>query len=879
MRTLVVLSAVIAAGLSQGSAIADEVAVADADLTFERDVRPILKTHCFHCHGEESKLEGDLDLRLRRLVVAGGESGPAIVPGKPGESLLIERLRAEEMPPEEIKTRPLPGQIAMIERWIAGGAKTARPESEVPAPGAITEEERSYWAFQPIRRPPVPIVKADSGARTAIDRFLLRKLNENGLGFAPQADPRTLLRRAYFDLVGLPPPPDVAEEFLGNDSPDAFERLIDHLLESPHYGERWGRHWLDVAGYADSEGYTDEDVVRPDAYKYRDYVIRSFNADKPLDQFIREQLAGDEMVSVPYKNLAPQDVDKLTATGFLRMAADGTATGDVDQAVARNQVVADTIQIVSTSLLGLTVACAQCHNHRYDPIPQADYYGMRAIFEPALDWKNWKTPAARRVSLYSDADREKANEIESQAKAIDEQRLEKERQYIEQTFESELAKLPEEIRQPIRDARLADEKKRTAEQKQLLKDHPSVNVTAKSLYLHDKKAADDLKAIAAKAAKLRATKPAEEFVRALTEPAEKQPPATFLFYRGDHDQPKQEVAPSELSVIAYTEPVEIPDNDPELPTTGRRLAYAKWLTSGRHPLLARVLVNRIWMHHFGRGLVATPGDFGKLGQRPSRPELLDWLACELMDSGWSAKHMHRLIMNSAAYQQSSRRTAELDAVDPDNRLLARMPVRRLEAETIRDAILTVSGKLNPKQFGPPVPVMADRVGQWVIGIENLNAGRPGDVIPMKGEEFRRSIYVQVRRSRPLGVLETFDSPRMAPNCVARNSSTVATQSLMLMNSDFQNTHATHFAERVVRAAGADPEAQIRLAWQIAYSAPPDDVQLADAVAFLTEQTQHFANRPRTDSKQQKEDAISPELEALTSLCHALLSSNEFLYVD
>lgn len=241
--------------------------------------------------------------------------------------------------------------------------------------------------------------------------------------------------------------------------------------------------------------------------------------------------------------------------------------------------------------------------------------------------------------------------------------------------------------------------------------------------------------------------------------------------------------------------------------------------------------------------------------------------------------MHRLIMNSAAYQQSSRRTAELDAVDPDNRLLARMPVRRLEAETIRDAILTVSGKLNPKQFGPPVPVMADRVGQWVIGIENLNAGRPGDVIPMKGEEFRRSIYVQVRRSRPLGVLETFDSPRMAPNCVARNSSTVATQSLMLMNSDFQNTHATHFAERVVRAAGADPEAQIRLAWQIAYSAPPDDVQLADAVAFLTEQTQHFANRPRTDSKQQKEDAISPELEALTSLCHALLSSNEFLYVD
>jgi hypothetical protein len=596
-------------------------------------------------------------------------------------------------------------------------------------------------------------------------------------------------------------------------------------------------------------------------------VIRSLNADKSFDQFIQEQLAGDELVAPPYDNLDADAVEKLVATGFLRMAPDGTSSGGIDQDLARNQVIADTIQIVSTSLLGLTVGCAQCHNHRYDPIPQSDYYRFRAIFEPAYDWKNWRKPQQRL-------------EIEAEATEIDRQRRAKQDEFIERTFEKELAKLPEEIREPIRVARSTPEKERTEEQKRLLKENPSVNVTAGSLYLYDSGAANELKKIAAQAAELRTTKPKEEFVRAMTEVPGKVPP-TFLFNRGDYDQPKEELAPGELTVLASADDA-LPVNEPELPTTGRRLAYARHLTAGNHPLTARVLVNRVWSHHFGQGIVPTLGDFGALGERPTHPELLDWLASEFVARGWRLKVLHKLIMTSTVYRQSSRRRAEGDAVDPDNRLYWHMPVRRLEAEAVRDAILAVSGKLNIKMFGPPVPVMADEVGQYVIGKENLNAGRPGPRLGMEGEEFRRSIYVQVRRSRPLAVLDTFDMPPMDPNCESRNSSTVTPQALMLMNSQFVATYAEHFAERVRREAGVDVHDQAKHAWRLAYAGEPTEKELSEAVAFLADQAEHFRTTKSSDaSKDKKKDSAetSPEQQALAVYCQALLSANAFLYVD
>jgi mono/diheme cytochrome c family protein len=788
-------------------ALADEKAA--GTLTYEQHVRPILKAHCFECHGEGEKLNGGLDLRLQRLLVKGGESGAAIIPGKRDDSLLYQRIRQQEMPPGKKKlTRE---EIDRIGQWIAAGARTAKPEPmEITAGLHITDEERSFWAFQPIRRPAVPTVKNGDRVRNPIDAFLLARLEDKGLTFAPEADRRTLIRRATFDLLGLPPAPAEVDRFLADDRPDAYERLIDRLLASPRYGERWGRHWLDVAGYADSDGYATEDFVRPYAWKYRDYVIRALNADKPWDQFIQEQLAGDELVKPPYVNLSPADVDRLVATGFLRMAPDGTTSTDVDQSLARNAVMADTLKIVSTAFLGLTVGCAQCHNHRYDPIPQTDYYRLRAIFEPAYDWKNWRTPPARLLSL-------------------------------------------------------------ATAQKQLLKDHPSVNVTAGSLYLYDRKAADELKQYADRADALRATKPVEEFVMALTEVPGKVP-TTFLFHRGDHEQPKQALAPAGLSVLEPLGLTKIPAKDSSLPSTGRRLAFARHLTDGKHPLTARVLVNRFWMHHFGRGIVGTPGEFGALGELPTHPELLDWLASEFTDGGWRLKRLHRLIVTSTAYRQVSRREREKERIDPENYLLGRMPVRRLEAEEIRDAILAVSGKLNGKQLGPPVPVMVDEVGQVILGVDTRDgAGRPtGRVVPLNGDEFRRSVYVQMRRSRPLSILETFDLPAPEPNCELRNASTVTPQSLLLMNNSVVVAHAADFAQRVRREAGDDPGAQVKHAWRLAFAAEPTADDVKEAVTFLEEQGRRFA------AKAVKGD---PRQLALANFCQALLSANQFLYVD
>ena len=733
-------------------------------LSFETHVRPILKANCFECHGEGKKLKSGLDLRLKHLLVKGGKAGPALVAGNPADSPILQRVVSQEMPPGKKKLTK--DEIAIIERWVKEGALTARPEpKELPLGFSISAEEASHWAFQPIRRIDAP--------SNPIDHFLLAKLKAKGLAFAAEADRLTLIRRATFDLLGLPPTPTEVDAFLKDNAPDAYDQLLDRLLASPHYGERWGRHWLDVAGYADSEGYTGLDPIRKTAYRYRDYVIRSINADMPWDRFIQEQLAGDEMVRPPYEKLPPAELDKLIATGFLRMAPDGTASPGVNQKAASNQHVADTLQIVSSSLLGLTLHCAQCHNHRYDPIPQIDYYHIRAIFEPALDVKNWApTSAAREIALFKDEDRKKADEIEKEAGKIDQERLKKQEQYIEATFQKQLAKLPPELHESIKAARNTAMPKRSAAQQKLLQAHPSVNVTAGSLYLYDSKAAKDLKGIAEKAAALRATKPTPDFIRALVE-VPGQVPTTYLFERGDYEQPKDAVAPAGLMIF---EPF---GSAKPLPNTGRRLAFAKALTDGKNPLPARVLMNRLWLNHFGKGIVNTPADFGLLGERPSHLELLDWLASEFMAGGWRMKRMHKLLMTSAAYRQSSKRRPELEKFDPDNRLLGRMSIRRLEAEALRDALLSVSGKLNVKAFGPPVPVTHDEVGQVVVGndIRNPGDGTPmGKVKSLGGEEFRRSIYIQVRRSLPLAVLETFDGPAMIWNCDIRHTSIVATQS-------------------------------------------------------------------------------------------------------
>lgn len=837
-------------------------------------IRPILKELCFHCHGESGRLEGKLDVRMARLIHQGGESGQLVVAGKPKESLLLQRIVDGEMPPEEVETRPTKSQVEQIRQWIQAGAKTASPEPmDIDPSEYITQEERSFWAFQPVRRPALPRVKLATQADSPIDYFLLAKLEKANLKFAPLASRRTLLRRAYSDIIGLPPTPEQVQAFLSNQRPDAYERLVDQLLHSPGYGERWGRHWLDVAGYADSEGASDQDPLRADAYKYRDYVIDAFNQGKPFDTFIREQLAGDELIGRKLENLTEQEREWLIATGFLRMAPDGTSVSNTIE--TRNENISKSMEIVSTSLLGLTVGCAQCHDHRYDPISQRDYYRFRAIFEPAFDMQQWRVPSRRRVSLYTDADRKRAAEVEAEAKKLDAARSVKQQAFIEAVFQRELAKLPSELREEVKLARNTKTAKRTPRQAQLLRQHPSVNVSAGSLYLYDAKAAETLKSMSAKAKKLRETKPKEEFVRALTEKPGRVP-KSFVFFRGSPQQPRDEVTPNEISVLAR-DAWDVSASAKGSTTSGRRTAYAKWLTSGRHATVSRVLVNRIWLNHFGRGLVQTPGDFGRLGTSPTHPDLLDWLADEFVRSGWNVRHIQRLILISHAYRQDG--NAENEAarqVDMNNRWYWKKPHRRLDAESLRDATLVVSGTLNRRQFGPAIPVMADRVGQFVIGIENLNAGRPGAVIAMKGEDFRRSVYVQVRRSRPLGILETFDAPRMDPNCTVRTSSTVAPQALHLMNSPFVHQHARTFADRLLAAESEDEGKRLELGWMIAYSRSPSREEAAAAKDFLRDQEVNFSKIYR---KGENKDGKAAERMALTSLCHALLSSNEFIYID
>ena len=847
--------------------VASQSPASKAAPVFETHVRPILKAHCFQCHGEEEEVQGGLDLRLVRLMTKGGESGAALVAGKHAESLVFGRIASDEMPPGEKKMSPAERDI--VKRWIDAGARTLKPEPAAIAD--VTDEDRQFWSFQPVRAAQSPKVKQAAAVRTPIDAFLLAELEKKSLGFSPEAEPTALVRRLYFDLLGLPPTPDEVDGFVREYSadPKAYERLVEKLLASPHYGERWGRHWLDVAGYADSDGYTAVDTERKFAYRYRDYVIRSFNADKPWNEFIVEQLAGDELVKPPYDALPPAELDKLIATGFLRMGPDGTSDPAADQKLAQNDCVAETIKIVSTSLLGLSVGCAQCHNHRYDPVSQVDYYRFRAIFEPAFNVQAWRVPKARLVSTTTaDAKKEIAT-VDAEIAKVSAERNAELTKLMDETFELALTKLPKELHDSLRTARATPVAKQTAEQKKLLKDNPSVNISATGVrqQLGVKYREWETK-YTGLLDKLRAKRPEEEYVQALTELPGK-PVVTQLFYRGDHNQPRQAVTPAELTVIDGAP--KIAEKDATRPSTGRRLAYARHITDGKHPLTARVLVNRFWLHHFGRGIVASPGDFGALGDRPTHPQLLDWLANDFVAGGWRLKRLHKLILTSSAYRQSSQRTSQLEAVDPDNLLLGRMSIHRLEAETLRDAVLAVSGKLNRKLLGPPVPVSPDETGQVVIGVDTRDtAGRPTSKKVDLGEEpNRRSIYIQSRRSLPLGMLETFDAPVMTPNCECRASSTVTPQSLLLMNSEFIVSQSTEFAKRLRAAAPDDLHAQLREGARLAFGQAPSEAEVNEAAEFVKAQTAALAPVAKAAAAEQ----------ALACYCQALLSANQFLYVD
>ena len=866
LRSVVLASLAIALGVAGKPGLGDE-----PQLFFEEHIRPILKAHCFDCHGATEELEGSLDLRQVRLMQAGGDSGPAIIRGDAETSLLLERVRSGEMPPGD--TRISPEELDTLTQWVAAGAATKRPEAETIEPGlGITPEERAFWAFQPLVWP--TLSDAAASKCSPIDQLLALSStaasagDASAAGVPEPADRRTLVLRAFLTLTGLPPTYQDVLRWQADPRDDWLAHLTDELLASPHYGERWARHWLDVAGYADSEGATTADALRPWAWKYRDYVVRAFNDDLPFDRFIAEQLAGDELAGPQQGDWTDEQIRLLTATGFLRMAADGTGSGG-DTPEGRNQTIADTVRIVGTSFLGLSVHCAQCHDHRYDPFLHTDYTALRAVFEPALDWQAWKTPSARLISLQTEAERAKAAEIEAEAQKVAAEKEQKQQAFIAEAVEMELAKFEEPLRAQLRAARDTAADARTAEQQALLKSHPSVNVTPGVLYQYLPKAAEELKAFDARIAEIRSTKPAESFVRGLVEPAG-HAPETRLFHRGDHAQPKQVVsARPPLVVMPEDAVLTFAHDDSSLPTTGRRLALARWLASADNPLTSRVIVNRIWMHHFGTGLVATPADFGTLGGRPSHPELLDWLAADFMEHGWSLKHLHRTIMQSAAWQQPR------DG-GPSHGLPTTLV--RLDAEAIRDRMLAITGRLDATLYGPPLPVKEDDTGQTVVD----------------GQQSRRSLYIQQRRSQPVAMLQAFDAPVMETNCEARPISTVATQSLILLNGSYILEQAAVVAERAEALAAAintaavpgieaftsllsptdlSPAAVVA-AWRLAYTRDPTPSELAAIASFAREQLTTL----RADPSKLVEGR-SPPQQVLINICQVLLSSNEFLTIE
>ena len=847
-------------------------------LKFETDVRPILKAACFHCHGEEKKKRGGLDVRLVHLMQTGGDSGEAIVPGDPEASLLWQQVASDEMPDGPKKLTADQKQI--IRDWIAQGSKTIRLEPKDPDSVRFTEEELGHWAFQPVKEPRVPR-PGGFDIRTPIDAFVAERLAKLGLRFSPRAGREMLIRRITHDLIGLPPTAAEVEAFVGDETPQAWPRLVERLLSSPEFGVRWGRHWLDVAGYAESDGGSGNDTRRPNAWHYRDYVFESFNQNKPIDQFLREQLAGDELISGKPNTNDPRHVELLTATGFMRMAPDPTQSSN--SLADRNQAAADAVQVIGSSTLGLTVGCAQCHDHKYDPIGIDDYYRFRAIFDPVFPLKKWQQPSARLVDVTSAENQKKAEEIEARAKKMDAAIQEKRTELAKTIQAAKLSDVPEEVREETLQAVLAPSKERTERQKELLDLYPMVkpvSFIAGFLVEYDNAAYREFEKQKAEVTKVRETKPPKRLVRVATEQPDIVPVSAVLF-RGNPNSPGEKVQPGELAVLSQAgQAPALPVNESTRTTTGRRIAYASHLTNGQHPLTARVFVNRIWQHHFGQGIVDTPGDFGLNSEPPSHPELLDWLAADFVKHGWDQKRLHRMILLSTVYQQSARRTPELDAVDPENRLLARANLRRLEAEAVRDFILATTGDLNLESGGPSIPVTTDAEGKVVIGVTKIRDGLAAGVRGQNEAAFRRSAFIESNRSLPLNMLATFDLPEMKPNCDRRRSTTVATQSLWFLNDDQIIGLTGGLADRLFTNHPTEADQRLDALFRKLFATAPTDEEQQYLSSFLERQEELFRADPNAEwQKKIKAQPDAPARRSLAALAQVLMASNRFLYID
>ncbi len=835
---------------------------------FSHEVRPIMERTCWNCHSDQIQSSG-LDLSTREGALLGGLRGPAIVPGNAADSLLFRQVAGMEGPAMPLGIPLTEEEIEVFRTWINEGAEwDARPATTASGDGftafatVVPDSARQYWAFKLPEKQPLPDI---SSFDHPIDRFLEQKRAEVEVIAAQKADRATLLRRAYLDLTGLPPSVEETQEFLADSGPDAWEQLIEKLLDSPQYGERWGRHWLDVARYADSDGY-EQDVDRTNAWRYRDYVVNAFNNDKPYDQFIIEQLAGDELDDTTHET--------RIATGFLR-AGPRVNFREKDNPERRWEYLDDVLETVGRGVLGMTIQCARCHDHKFDPILQKDYYSLTSAIFGYVE-TDWPMLPDEQALAYL----EKTQELDSRVAAVREQIREIEQPYL---TELKVERIRNEFPQDILDAVLTPEQERTDGQQLLAAQVLTIGVARNRVDAAMSELDKTRREVLRKRIQdMEAERPEEpamiEIVtdgdyrytpdRAgdnvlgcpecrikMDEPGSflhqgseryEVPPANFLL-RGDPFSLGPEMEPAFLTVATYgNPPTEVPRANGR--TSGRRLALANWIASEDNPLTARVWVNRVWYHHFGRGVVASLDNFGMVGDRPTHPELLDWLAIEFMDNGWSTKDLHRLIMTSEAYQMASSFINEQNSLaDLENHFMWRYRPQRLEAEAVRDVILATSGGIDLKVGGKPI---FPHIPQEILDTAVL-FGRWDNQVDGP-EVWRRSLYVYRRRTLSFPFFETFDLPDQNQTINTRNTSTVAPQALTLMNNPFVLSQAELFSDTIEEKVPYNVDQQVEMVYQTALTRPP---------------TQEEAEVGRQ----------LVELGSLDDLTHVVFNLSEFLY--
>jgi hypothetical protein len=794
---------------------------------FERLVRPLLVTHCYECHSAQAKeLKGGLRLDFKGGWEKGGHSGPALVPGDPENSLLIKAIRHTEkdlrMPPVSDSRKQLPmEQILVLEQWVKMGAPDPRTEA---AALASKPDGSKHWAFQSVSNPAVPKVKNKSWPRSPIDQFLLAKLEEKKLKPASDTDKRTLIRRATFDLIGLPPTPEEVAAFVGDKSPAAFEKVVERLLASPHYGERWGRHWMDLVRYADTAG-DNSDYPVPQLYLYRNYIIDSFNRDKPYDQFLREQLAGDLL---PAKDQAQRN-DQTIATGYI---ASARRFGSVVDRYPQHLTIEDTLDNMGRAFMGLTLSCARCHDHKFEPLSVQDYYGLYGIFAST----RYAFPGIELLKVQKDFV-PLIPKAEYEAMMLPFQAKEKELQKIHDDLAEQRRKLEaDNVKLDAAIKAATDE----AERQKLSDDNAKLHVKIDELRGSVRRAAEKIEAhkktapTVAMAYAVQDDKGANAKIQLRGEPDRlgAEVPRKFLDILGGHKLPAEQASAS-----------------------GRR-ALADWIADAKNPLTARVMVNRIWQHHFGNGLVRTPNDFGLRGEQPTHPELLDWLAHRFVADGWSVKQMHRHIMLSRAYQMASMDDPKQLAADPDNNWLWKFNRRRLDAEAVRDTLLMLSGSLDLSPMTEPHPF--PEVEKWTFTQHHPFK----DVYPSN----RRSIYLMQKRLTAMPYFQTFDGADANATTPARDTSVTTLQALYLMNDEFVHQQAGKFAERLLRDR-ADDSTRLELAFELVLGRAPTTEERVQSGQYL----QTLADRLK--------DSNGSAKEVWASYARVLLRLNEFLYID